>query len=146
MKKLLALILALGVAISSQAATTAQLKITVVDTATAAPVVGARVDYYVEVSDGGRKRSDLFRVKGTANDKGEVNFAPKEFADVSYGLFGMSTNYGGPTVVVYADGYEPFSYSGRLISKNLREASQWEFRNPMLIKLRPILAPLPKRN
>ncbi len=99
----------------------------------------------MEGSDGGRKRSDLFRVRGTTSNKGEVSFAPKEFADVSYGLFGMSTNYGGPTLAVYAEGYEPFSYSGRLMSKNLKEASQWEFRNPMLIKLRPILAPLPKR-
>ncbi len=145
MKKLLALILAFGVILGSQAATTSQLKITVVDMATGAPIAGARVDYYVEVSDGGRKRSDLFRVKGTTGEKGDLSFAPKEFAEVSYGLFGMSTNYGGPTIVAYADGYEPFSYSGRLISKNLREASQWEFRNPMLIKLRPILAPLPKR-
>jgi hypothetical protein len=72
-------------------------------------------------------------------------FAPKEFADVSYGLFGMSTNYGGPTLAVFAGGYEPFSYSPRLMSKNLREASAWEFVNPMLIKLRPVLAPLPKR-
>jgi hypothetical protein len=145
MKKLLALILAFGCIAASQAATTAALKITVVDTATRAPIAGARVDYYVEVSDGGRKRSDLFRVRGTTSDKGEVSFAPKEFADVSYGLFGMSTNYGGPTVAVYADGYEPFSYSPRLMSKNLREASSWENVNPMLVKLRPILAPLPKQ-
>lgn len=145
MKKLLALILALGCAAGSQAATTVPLKITVVDMATRAPIAGARVDYYVEVSDGGRKRSDLFRVKGSTSDKGEVSFAPKEFADVSYGLFGMNTKYGGPTVAVYADGYEPFSYSSRLMSKNLREASSWETANPMLIKLRPILAPLPKQ-
>ncbi len=144
MKTLFALILAFGCVFSSQAATTAQLKITVADTATGALIAGARVDYYVVVSDGGSKRSDLFRVRGTTSEKGEVSFAPKEITDVSYGLFGMSTNYGAPTVVVYADGYEPFSYSGRLISKNLREAAQWEFRNPMLIKLRPILAPRPK--
>jgi hypothetical protein len=143
MKKLLALILTFGVVLGSQAATTAPLKITVVDTATRAPIAGARVDYYVEVSDGGRKRTDLFRVKGTTSDKGEVSFAPKEIADVSYGLFGMSTNYGGPTVVVYADGYEPFSYSPRLMSKNLREASKWDGVNPMQVKLRPILPPRP---
>jgi hypothetical protein len=145
MKKLFAFVLALGFALSGQAATTAALKITVVDMATGAPIAGARIDYYVEVSDGGRKRGDLFRVRGTTSDKGEVAFAPKEFADVSYGLFGMSTNYGGPTLAVYAQGYEPFSYSGRLMSKNLKEASEWEFRNPMLIKLRPLLPPLPKR-
>ncbi len=145
MIKHLALILALGCAAGSQAATTAPLKITVVDAATRAPIGGARVDYYVEVSDGGRKRSDLFRVKGSTSDKGEVGFAPKEFADVSYGLFGMSTSYGGPTVAVYAEGYEPFSYSARLMSKNLREASSWDTVNPMLVKLRPILAPLPKQ-
>ncbi len=44
MKKLLALILAFGCIVSSQAATTAALKITVVDMATAAPIAGARID------------------------------------------------------------------------------------------------------
>lgn len=136
---------ALAGAMSAQAATTPPIKITIVDMATGAPIKGARADYYVEVSDGGKKRGDLFRVRGASNDKGEVVFAPKEFADVSYGLFGMSTNYGGPTLAIYAGGYEPFSYSPRLMSKNLREASSWEFVNPMQVKLRPALAPLPKR-
>jgi hypothetical protein len=145
MKKLFAFLLAVGCLFSAQAATSPQIKITIVDMATGAPIKGARADYYVEVSDGGRKRGDLFRVRGESNDRGEVVFAAKEFADVSYGLFGMSTNYGGPTLAVFAGGYEPFSYSPRLMSKNLREASQWEFVNPMQIKLRPILAPLPKR-
>lgn len=145
MKTLFAFLFAVGCAFSSQAATTVQLKVVVVDAFTRAPIKGARADYYVEVSDGGKKRGDLFRVRGESNDKGEIVFAPKEFADVSYGLFGMSTNYGGPTLAVYADSYEPFSWSGRLMSKNLKEASQWEFQNPTMVKLRPILAPIPKK-
>ncbi len=139
------MILALGCAITSHAATTVQLKVVVVDVATRAPIKGARVDYYVEASDGGKKRGDLFRVRGETNDKGEVILASKPFEEVSYGLFGMSTNYGGPTLAVYAEGYEPFSWSGRLMSKNLKEAAQWEFQNPTMVRLRPILSPLPKK-
>jgi hypothetical protein len=150
MKTFIAIFLFLACALGCQAATTPQVKVVIIDAATGAPIKGARADYSVEAWEGsfsGRrgKPVDLFRVRGESNAKGEITFAPKAFSDVSFGLFGMNNNYGGPTLSVYAEGYEPLNWVGRLLSKNLREASEWEFKNPMAIRLRPILAPLPDK-
>jgi hypothetical protein len=117
-----------------------QVRVRVVDAATGAPLEGAVGVFSVNLWEGsfggGRgKPMPLFRVSAKSDAKGEMTFAPSGVSDLRYGWFGWSTNYGGPSIAIGKLGYAAFTWTGRLYSRNLAEALEWEYPAPVTIRL-----------